>query len=267
MGAPSWTETGAGVFVRHHEHLHLNVGLIVGADEVMVIDTRSWASQARELQMAIRELTDLPIRHVVNTHGHFDHCFGNEVFVDADIWGHVGCAVELREYGEIQRRAMMGLMPEHRRDLEAVRICLPTRLIDETAEVRVGGRSVLLRFFGRAHTDHDLCVVVPDADTIFAGDVFEQSAPPSFHDAWPLEWGRSAGRIVELGTSQIVPGHGKVMTLDATRQQSAELVLMGELCAEVVAGNLSTAGAIGAAPFPKEWATVAVDRGLVTTRS
>ena len=47
---------------------------------------------------------------------------------------------------------------------------------------------MLLRHPGRGHTAGDLVVHVPDADVLVAGDLVEQSGPPAFEDAYPLQW-------------------------------------------------------------------------------
>src|SRR6476646_11874900 len=75
-----WVEVGDQVFVRRYAFFDQNIGLILGRAEALVIDTRSTYAQAREIQEHVRELTDSPIGVVVDTHGHFDHAFGNAVF-------------------------------------------------------------------------------------------------------------------------------------------------------------------------------------------
>ena len=64
-------------------------GSCSGGDDVLLIDTRSTHVQAREIVGHLRELTTTPVTIVVDTHGHFDHAFGNHVFRPATIWGHV----------------------------------------------------------------------------------------------------------------------------------------------------------------------------------
>jgi glyoxylase-like metal-dependent hydrolase (beta-lactamase superfamily II) len=57
-----------------------NAGFIVGSDSVLVVDTFIGVEPAKELLAEIRNVTDLPIRYVVNTHYHLDHTGGNAVF-------------------------------------------------------------------------------------------------------------------------------------------------------------------------------------------
>jgi glyoxylase-like metal-dependent hydrolase (beta-lactamase superfamily II) len=84
-----WVEIGDRVFVRRYTFFDQNIGVVLGgADGVMVIDTRSTHVQAREILTDLRELTAAPVSVVVDTHGHFDHAYGNHVFRPAPIWGH-----------------------------------------------------------------------------------------------------------------------------------------------------------------------------------
>ena len=98
-----WVEIGDRVFVRRYEFYDQNIGLILGRAEALVIDTRSTYAQAREIQEHVRELTDSPIGVVVDTHGHFDHAFGNHVFRPATIWGHDRCVAFIERTGEVRR--------------------------------------------------------------------------------------------------------------------------------------------------------------------
>ena len=79
-------------------------------------------------------------------------------------------------------------MPELEADLRAVVIRPPDRLVERQAVVSVGGRPVTLAYHGRAHTDHDLVVAVPDAGVVFAGDIIEEGNAPWFGDGYPLDW-------------------------------------------------------------------------------
>lgn len=260
-----WKEVATDVYVRRHASFDVNCGLVLGDGEGLLVDTRSWRSEAEDLRASIQSVTGVPVRHVVNTHGHFDHCFGNEIFSGhAKVWGQRRCVDELVNYGEMQRSVMLELLPERRDDLAAVHIVPPNELVDEWTEIAVGGRTVQLIHFGRGHTDHDLVVSVAGTGVLFAGDLIEESGPPSFNDSWPTEWPETVARLHEQGGSVYVPGHGEPMTPRAVEQQTEELRTLAALLVDCLHGILGEEALIRASPFPKAPTTVAIQRARET---
>ncbi|HKA09253.1 MAG TPA: MBL fold metallo-hydrolase [Candidatus Dormibacteraeota bacterium] len=259
-----WQEVGDRVYRHRYNSFDLNVGAVVGDDQVLVIDTRGWRAQAEELRRDLRLLSPLPWRQVVNTHAHFDHCFGNELFRGAAIWGHERCADDLRTLGEEQRANMMAGLPELADDLAQVEIVPPDNLVNERATLSVGGRKVELRYLGRGHTDNDLVVLVPDAGVVFAGDLVEEGAPPSYADSWPLEWPATVDRLLAIAPATVVPGHGDVIDHTFVRRQREELQAMAELCRQVARGELAPQMGLARAPFAEREARLALERARIT---
>jgi glyoxylase-like metal-dependent hydrolase (beta-lactamase superfamily II) len=248
-----WQEVGDRVFRFRYRSLDLNVGAVLGGDEVLVVDTRSTAAEADELLADLRRLTRLPCRQVVNTHWHFDHCYGNASLRPAAIWGHERGIQRLGACGEAGRRAAMADYPALAAGLATVVLDPPDRPVgDRGADLGVGGRRVELRWCGRGHTDHDLVVVVPDAGVVFAGDLVEEGAPPSFgDDAFPLEWPVTLARLLAIAPAVVVPGHGDAVGHGFLRGQRDQLAAMAQLCRRVASGDLPAAEAVRAAPFPE----------------
>lgn len=217
-----WREVGRRVFVRRHRLFDINSGLILGTDRCLVVDTLSTAAQARELIAAIRSLTSLPWL-IVNTHAHFDHCFGNANFVPAPILAHVRCAARLSESAGEQRRIAAGMAPELAAEFAAVTVVPPDRTFERRQVVDLGGRTVTVLHPGRGHTDHDVVVHVPDAAVLFTGDLVEQGGPPNFEDSYPLDWPGTAAALLPLATGAVVPGHGDVVDRDFVECQAGDL--------------------------------------------
>ena len=193
-----WVEIGDRVFVRRYAFYDQNIGVILGGGEVLVIDTRSTHEQAREILADLRELTHDPVTVVVDTHGHFDHAYGNRVFRPATIWGHDGCVTFMDRTGEQRRDRIAREEPALADDLREVVIDPPDRTFSERATIEVGGRAVELAYLGRGHTDHDIVIDVPGADVLFAGDLIEQGNVPFFGDGYPLDWVATADALVPL---------------------------------------------------------------------
>jgi glyoxylase-like metal-dependent hydrolase (beta-lactamase superfamily II) len=245
----SWVEVGDRVFVRRYAFFDQNIGVVLGRDAALVIDTRSTHAQAREILADLRRLTAAPVTVVVDTHGHFDHAYGNRVFRPATIWGHEGCVPFMARTGEARRARIAQENPEIAADLAEVVLDPPDRTFAEMAYVEVGGRRVELRHLGRGHTDHDIVVGVSDAGVLFAGDLIENGAVPSFGDAYPLDWPETASRLAELAVGVVVPGHGDHAGRPFVEQQAAAIARLSLLARSVFSGELTLDDAVAQTPF------------------
>jgi glyoxylase-like metal-dependent hydrolase (beta-lactamase superfamily II) len=267
-----WVEIGDRVFVRRYPFYDQNIGVVLGRAEVLVIDTRSTYSQAREIQEDLRELTDAPVGVVVDTHGHFDHVFGNAIFRPATIWGHERCVTFMVRTGEARKAAIAAEQPLLADDLSEIVIDPPDRIFATHARVEVGGREVMLRYLGRGHTDHDVVVDVTGTDVVFAGDLLEQGNVPFFGDAFPLDWPATARalavRVME-GSGVVVPGHGAHAGRPFADAQAASLEALVEAATRVEHGEMQLDEAIASHPFPEhppEDARRAFERTLLHLR-
>ena len=250
--ADGWVELGDRVFVRRYALYDQNIGVILGTGEALVIDTRSSYRQAREILTDLRSLTGDPITIVVDTHGHFDHAFGNAIFRPATIWGQERCVGFMERTGEARKAKIAAETPELAGELDEVVIDPPDRTFGDFATIEVGGRAVELRYLGRGHTDHDIVVTVPGTDVLFAGDLVENGNVPFYSDGFPLDWPATAAKVAELvGDGVIVPGHGDHAGRDFAASQAMSIAQVADLARRVVAGELTLDDAVAAHPFPE----------------
>ncbi len=258
-------ELGEGVFRRRYASLDLNIGVVIGGDGVLVIDTRASHGQAEELRTEIGGLTELPIRWVVNTHWHWDHTFGNAIFPDAAVWGHRRCRDYLIEHGEEAKQGAIGWAGEaNRAVIEAVVIRPPEFVVDPDGSIDLGGRTVRMEWLGLGHTDADLVVTVPDVGVVFAGDLLEQGAPPYYGDGYPFAWQDTVNELRGRTATMTVPGHGDVMNADAVADQCEEIAAVAAACAEGLASGLFDPSH---GPYPSEtmwsaWERAKLERGV-----
>lgn len=97
---------------------------------------------------------------------------------------------------------------------------------------------------------------------LFAGDLLESGAPPSFGDSYPIDWAPTAARLVGLAQGAVVPGHGAVGERGFARSQAEDLAVVAELARDVHADVLTLDEAIAGGPFPPGTMGKALDRGL-----
>ena len=190
-----------------------NAGFIVGSDSVAVVDTFEDIPPARDLLAAIRKITSLPIRYVINTHYHLDHVGGNRVFADQ---GAIVIAHDnVRAWQRVENLKRFGGKPptlESRAHYDGFQ--LPGLTYDSAINLYLGTRLVQVRMM-LGHTGGDSVVSVPDAGVVFAGDMFWNKTMPNLVDGTTDLWIASLGRMAEqFPTSVFVPGHGPVGTRD-----------------------------------------------------
>jgi glyoxylase-like metal-dependent hydrolase (beta-lactamase superfamily II) len=251
MGSVStWVEIGDRVFVRRYEFYDQNIGVVLGDGAVLLIDTRSTHVQANEIVGDLRMLTSDPVSMVVDTHGHFDHAFGNHIFRPATIWGQAGCPPFLAATGETRRARVARDQPTLAADLAEVVIDPPDQVFETEATLDVGGRPVGLHYLGRGHTDHDAVISIPDADVVFAGDLIESGNVPFFNDAYPLDWPATADALAALVTGIVVPGHGDHAGRTFAVEQATAITEIAALARRIDAGELDLETAIAQTPFP-----------------
>jgi glyoxylase-like metal-dependent hydrolase (beta-lactamase superfamily II) len=262
--AADWLEVADRVFVRRYGFFDQSIGAVIGSDGVLVVDTRATHAQADELQRDLRTLTPLPVSAVVNTHHHYDHTFGNARFRSVPIWAHDRCAELLRTDAEAERmrRHAIDELPDMSAELAAVEITPPTDTFDETATLDLGDRPVELRYLGRGHTDNDIVALVPDAGVLFAGDLLENDAPPSFGDAYPVAWAETVGeRLLPLVRDVVVPGHGTPGGREFAERCAGELGLLARLVQSTMSGVIGLDEVLATSPYPADTTRSALARG------
>jgi glyoxylase-like metal-dependent hydrolase (beta-lactamase superfamily II) len=242
---PPFVEVADRVFVARYRQWDVNVGLLLGRDGAVVVDTRASALQGGEVVTAVRELSRaLRVTHVVNTHVHFDHTFGNIAFAGATIHAHDGVSRGLERERERIRDAIgadpgdapeLGYTADDVEQVLATQLRAPDHSFTSNATIDLGDRVVTLGWTGRGHTDGDIAVRVPDADAIFIGDLVEESAHPSLgEDSWPLEWPETlTSHLTWIGADTVVvPGHGRPVGESFVARQRDELAAIATVLRE-----------------------------------
>ena len=260
-----WDELADGVFRRRYEYLDLNVGLVIGADGALLVDTRGSAVEAAELITDLRAITSLPVRWVVDTHWHWDHAFGNSEFPTAIIWGHAECRRALAERGEDAKvRLAATIEPDKRAEMLAVVIRLPDRVLTVDETIDLGDRTVTVRHHGRGHTEGDVVVEVDGTGVCFGGDLIEESGPPWFGDGFPIAWPDTVQRLAAGAATVFVPGHGDVMSPGDVADQLAELRAVAGLATEShSAGVPLDAVDLTRSPYPADVTAEAMERAYL----
>ena len=197
-----------------------NAGLVVGDGASLLVDTLFDLKLTQQMLDSLAPFTrSAPIRSLVNTHANGDHCYGNELVAGAEIIASTAAAHEMTEVppamlaalnaapGEIGQlfRSFFGAF-----EFADITMTLPTRTFDVRLDVEVGGRVIELIEVGPAHTRGDVIAYVPDARTVYTGDVLFIGGTPIVW-AGPLSnWILACDLMLGIDIDTVVPGHGPV---------------------------------------------------------
>jgi cyclase len=215
---------------------------IIGSRDVLVVDTGTTPAAARAFIEDLRLVTPKPVRYVVNTHFHYDHTDGNQVYAGkADIIAHeyVKQAIQTLDvlHREPYQTSQLVNVPRRIDDLKrqiaaakdaATRQTLQQQLkvaeegFEQLKELKptppnvtystrrvldLGGREVQLLFLGRGHTNGDTVVFLPKEKIVATGDLME-SQIAYMGDAQFAEWLTTLDALKRLDFDTDLPGHG-----------------------------------------------------------
>jgi len=226
--------------------VNCNTAIIENEDGVMVVDTHSKPSAARVIVERLRDLTPKPVRYVVNTHFHWDHWHGNEVYPAAyphaeivsnqitreamvrkglkRIQDHVrGVPAEIAKLRDELAAAPSGRREKLEADLRlaqaylaevtALKPALPTIAFEDTMKLYRRDREIHLLHLGRAHTEGDVFVYLPREKVVITGDAVI-GWTPYMGDGYPEDWASTLDRLAQLDFTHIIMGHGDVVGRD-----------------------------------------------------
>ena len=207
-------EVAPGIHVRrgidedvttHNEDAIANIGFIVGNNAVAVIDPGGSLTDGQRLRATIQQTTQLPIKYVVMTHVHPDHVFGAPAFQNdkPQFVGHAGLPRALALRGDFYRKRLEEALGKDR----AGGVVAPTMLVQNQAEIDLGGRKLTLTAHNLAHTDCDLTVLDRNTSTLWASDLLFVKRVPSL-DGSLRGWLKALAALKSVPARRAVPGHG-----------------------------------------------------------
>jgi glyoxylase-like metal-dependent hydrolase (beta-lactamase superfamily II) len=222
-----------------------NGSIFVNENDVMVVDSHITPAAAWALLKELKNVTDKPVRYVVNTHFHFDHAHGNQVFPDdVEIIGHEFTREKLAAGASKNGRSwdlFVGGLPARITEMEAqlkaaqdasdtakaeelkknievqkryqeataaIEVDPPTTTLSERMTLFRGGREIQLLYFGRGHTGGDVVVYLPREKVVATGDLL--TAGLSYMgDGYLEEWPETLEKLKSLDFEVVLPGHGE----------------------------------------------------------
>ena len=190
-----------------------NVGVIVGNESCLVIDTRATPRLAREFIADIRTITDKPIRHVFLTHYHAVRVLGASAYKNAQIIASHGTLEMIRSSGQLDFEVEVRRFPRLFNGVDEIPgLTIPHLTFDRGMSLWLGGREVQLRAAGRGHTGGDSICWLPQERVLFTGDLLEQRATPYTGEGFLSDWIDRLSELAVLDASVAMPGRGAALS-------------------------------------------------------
>jgi cyclase len=211
-----------------------------------------------------------PIASLVNTHANGDHCYGNQLLDEmVDVIASSATAHEMTEVPPSMMAALNAAPGEVGElfnrffgafEFEGIDVRLPNRTFDGRLDLEVGGRRVELIEVGPAHTAGDTIVHVPDAATVYTGDILFIGGTPIVW-AGPLSnWVAACDLMLGMDVDTVVPGHGPITDKRGVAEVRDYLAFVDEQATARQAQGIDAFDAardiarmIGANPEFREW--------------
>lgn len=186
-----------------------NAVAVLGDGETLLVDPLVAPAYARELKRLLARRGAGPVRWVVATHHHTDHCVGASVFAGdgAEVVSHAFAA-------ERMAAEHPALLAGRRASEEVAELfadavpAAPTCRVTGPLELRVGGVPVVVLPCGPAHTAGDLRVDLPGLGVVVTGDLVSNGYHPNLEHADVRGWRRRLAELLACRATTFVPGHG-----------------------------------------------------------
>ena len=218
-----------------------NASIVVNDDDVLVVDTHMSPGGAWALREELKAITPKPVRYVVNTHWHWDHAHGNQIYGPevevigheytrrklaagdstrgrsweffitplagriAELKGRVAAATDATERGKLQTQ--LGVLETQLAGVNAIAVAPPTVTLADHLTLFRGGREIRLLHLGRAHTGGDVVVHLPKERLVITGDLLVEGTS-YLGDSFIPDWIATLEKLRALDYDVTLPGHG-----------------------------------------------------------
>ena len=242
-----------------------NIGVLCGKDGKLIIDS-GYSTSRGKITEALAGLSPEPIKHLVNTHWHFDHTDGNE-------WMHSDGAIILAH--ENTKKHLSTTTRVEAWDFTfppAPAGSIPAEVIDKEKTLSINNTNVVLAYYGPSHTDGDLSAYFVELDVLHCGDTWWNGHYPFIDYSTggnikgmikAAEWNLAKASEKTI----VIPGHGKIggkselteyrNMLVTIHDKVAALKKEGKTLQETIAAKVTAA-------YDSKWATSFVTGDVFT---
>lgn len=203
----------SGVPGKQNEGFTANAGFVITDEGVVVFDALGTPSLGAAMIDKIRELTELPITHVVISHYHADHVYGLQAFTElteakviAQQASHV--YINSPDAGQRLEQRKQALSPWVDNNS---RVVAPDVTFDDEIKLESGDYRFNIVHAGPAHAPDDSLMMVEPAGVLFSGDIIQNDRVPylASSEVDTGNWMKAIEKVRELNPRILIPGHGQ----------------------------------------------------------
>ncbi|SIO27330.1 Glyoxylase, beta-lactamase superfamily II [Rhodovulum sp. ES.010] len=205
-----WSAIGATAPPTYENAGHNNnLSFLVTGDGVIVINGGANSRLAEALHAEIREVTDQPVKLVINENGQGHAMLGNSYWTErgVDVLAHVDAAEEFADYNA---QILAGMQNYAKENGEGTELVEPTITFEDKYVIDMGEMHVEVLHLGPAHSPGDVQVWLPEQSLMIAGDLaFNGRMPPIFAKTCTSCWIETWETVfAPMNPTYIIPGHG-----------------------------------------------------------
>ena len=195
-----------------------NLSFIITTDGVVVVNGGDNYLLAKALHASILEVTQQPVKLVVNENGQGHSFLGNSYWEQQGVpaIAHEAAVREIEEHGP----AILQRMQARNKDkADGTFVTTPAQSFDKRQEITMGETKIVLISFGEAHSPGDISVWLPQEEVIITGDIaFHERLLAIFPDTNVARWIESFDVMAQLAPKKVIPGHGPPTDIATIRQ-------------------------------------------------
>jgi quinoprotein relay system zinc metallohydrolase 2 len=185
-----------------------NIGFIIGSKSIAVIDTGGTPEIGKSLLKKIKEISKLPISHIIITHSHPDHFFGTQELVnnEAVVLGHEKLERALINNFEFYKNLQFNLIKKE--SIKQAKLIVPNQTVKvgSIETIDLGNREIEIQAWKSGHTDNDLSIYDKKTKFFWSENIFIQRIPSI--RASIKGWKSNLDETLKMDIDTIIPGHG-----------------------------------------------------------
>jgi glyoxylase-like metal-dependent hydrolase (beta-lactamase superfamily II) len=202
-----------------------NIAVLTGSDGKLLVDSEIVTARPN-VSKALASINADPVKHLINTHWHFDHTGGNEWFhqAGASILAHENTRKHLSKATRVEGNWQHTFPP-------APAGAIPSTIFEDEYTLHVNNTTLMLNHYLPAHTDSDISVHFGEADVLHTGDTFWNRDYPfiDYATGGSIDGHiRAAQANIARVTDKtiVIPGHGSI-------GGKADLILFRDMLVEI----------------------------------